>query len=154
MSPKLRSPLHCPGAITSAAGLSRRQFLQRAGHGFGGVALAQMLAADQPVPSGAARFQPHFRPRAKRCIFLFMVGGPSQMDLFDPKPVLDRLHGQPLPPSFGRINSQFLESDPLCLRTTRRWGRYGQSGMDLSDLIPGMRTRTPSPRCAPASWTV
>ncbi|MEN9677653.1 MAG: hypothetical protein RIS76_3549 [Verrucomicrobiota bacterium] len=138
MSPKPRPPLSCPGATAPSAGLSRRLFLQRAGHGFGGVALAQMLAAEQPAPGGGPRFQPHFKPRAKRCIFLFMVGGPSQMDLFDPKPVLDRLHGQPLPPSFGRINSQFLENDPLCLRTTRQWGRYGQSGMDLSDLIPGM----------------
>ena len=138
MSPEPRPPLSCPGAILPSAKLSRRQFLQRAGHGFGGLALAQMVAAEQREPGSAARFQPHFPPRAKRCIFLFMVGGPSQMDLFDPKPVLDRLHGQPLPPSFGRINSQFLENDPLCLRTTRQWGRHGQSGMDLSDLIPGM----------------
>ncbi len=60
------------------------------------------------------------------------------MDLFDPKPALNRLHGQRLPASFGTISSQFLESDPLCLGSTRRWGRYGQSGMEMSDLIPGM----------------
>ena len=57
----------------------------------------------------------HFPAKAKRCIFLFMTGGPSQMDMFDPKPLLNRLDGQPLPPSFGKIHSQFLESDPLCL---------------------------------------
>ena len=67
-----------------------------------------------------------------------MTGGPSQMDLFDPKPLLNRLDGQPLPPSFGKIHSQFLESDPLCLGSHRKWGKYGQSGMDMSDLVPHM----------------
>ena len=65
-----------------------------------------------------------------------MTGGPSQMDLFDPKPLLNRLDGQPLPPSFGKIHSQFLEADPLCLGSHRKWGKYGQSGMDMSDLVP------------------
>ena len=65
-----------------------------------------------------------------------MTGGPSQMDLFDPKPLLNRLDSQPLPPSFGKIHSQFLEDDPLCLGSHRKWGKYGQSGMDMSDLVP------------------
>ena len=65
-----------------------------------------------------------------------MTGGPSQIDLFDPKPLLNRLDGQPLPPSFGKIHSQFLESNPLCLGSHRKWGKYGQSGMDMSDLVP------------------
>ena len=65
-----------------------------------------------------------------------MTGGPSQMDLFDPKPLLSRLDGQHLPPSFGKIHSQFLENDPLCLGSHRSWGNYGQSGMDMSDLVP------------------
>ena len=65
-----------------------------------------------------------------------MTGGPSQIDLFDPKPLLNTLDGQPLPPSFGKIHSQFLESDPLCLGSHRKWGKYGQSGMDMSDLVP------------------
>ena len=65
-----------------------------------------------------------------------MTGGPSQMDLFDPKPLLNRLDSQPLPPSFGKIHSQFLEADPLCLGSHRKWGKYGQSGMDMSDLVP------------------
>ena len=78
----------------------------------------------------------HLPAKAKRCIFLFMTGGPSQMDLFDPKPLLNRLDSQPLPPSFGKIHSQFLEADPLCLGSHRKWGKYGQSGMDMSDLVP------------------
>jgi Protein of unknown function (DUF1501) len=125
----------CPGPV--AAALSRRDWLRTAGHGLGAIALAQLMA-----PSAAEgldnRRAPHFVPRAKRCIFLFMVGGPSQMDLFDPKPDLTRLHGKRLPESFGKVNSQFLESDPICLGSTRSWGRYGQSGMDMSDLIPAM----------------
>ena len=80
----------------------------------------------------------HLSARAKRCIFLFMTGGPSHIDMYDPKPVLNKLDGQPLPPSFGKISSQFLESDPLCLGTHRRFGRYGGSALDMSDLVPHM----------------
>lgn len=128
-----------PGGFESGL-LSRRDMLRRAGHGIGALALAQLLAgssravaAESGKPTGA-----HFIPKAKRCIFLFMVGGPSQMDTFDPKPALNALHGKRLPPSFGMINSQFLENDPICLGSTRTWGRYGQSGMDMSDLVPHM----------------
>lgn len=117
-----------------AAG-SRRRFLQTAGQGFGALALAHLMAGEARAPRGPAA-GPHLAPKAKRCIFLFMVGGPSQLDLFDPKPALNRLHGQRLPPSFGKVSSQFLESDPLCLGSTRQWGRYGNSGVDMSDLIP------------------
>ncbi|MBL9168395.1 MAG: DUF1501 domain-containing protein [Verrucomicrobiales bacterium] len=121
------------------AALSRRQFLTRAGHGLGAVALSHLVKAEAAsVPSAGSMPLPHFAPRAKRCIFLFMVGGPSQMELFDPKPALDRLHGQRLPASFGKIHSQFLEQDPICLGSTRGWARCGQSGMDMSDLIPHM----------------
>jgi hypothetical protein len=67
-----------------------------------------------------------------------MVGGPSHLDLFDPKPALNALHGQPLPPSFGKVVSQFVENDPICLGSNRTFGRYGQSGMEMSDLIPHM----------------
>lgn len=144
MFPKAPSTSRCPGPVETGAVLSRRRFLETAGHGFGALALAQMLtggvASAAGATSGISRtaVRTHFPPRAKRCIFLFMVGGPSQMDLFDPKPVLNSLHGKRLPPSFGTINSQFLENDPICLGTSRNWGRYGQCGMDMSDLIPHM----------------
>jgi hypothetical protein len=125
--------------LDRGAALSRRQFLTRAGHGLGAVALSHLVKAEAAsVQSAGSRPLPHFAPRAKRCIFLFMVGGPSQMELFDPKPALDRLHGQRLPASFGKIHSQFLEQDPICLGSTRSWARCGQSGMDMSDLIPHM----------------
>lgn len=136
-SPSQRSP-----ALIASRGFdgSRRQFLETAGQGFGALALGHLLGQSQ-VRAGSADIGtrspgPHFAPKAKRCIFLFMVGGPSQMDLFDPKPALNRLHGQRLPESFGKVTSQFVEEDPLCLQSTRQWGRYGQSGMDLSDLVP------------------
>jgi hypothetical protein len=134
---------NCPGpcsAVPPINPLNRREWLKRTGNGFGLLALASLLekearAADaNPLAPRAG----HFPAKAKRCIFLFMTGGPSQMDLFDPKPALAKLDGQPLPPSFGKIHSQFLENDPLCLASHRKWGRYGESGMDMSDLVPNL----------------
>jgi hypothetical protein len=133
----------CPGPFASVPA-SRRAFLRRAGNGFGMVALASLLAQDQAraergtVVNPLAASPGHFPARAKRCIFLFMTGGPSHMDLYDPKPELNKLDGQPLPPSFGKIHSQFVESDPICLGSHRKFGKYGQSGLELSDLIPQM----------------
>src|SRR5262245_23006447 len=136
----------CPGpcsALPPINPLNRRELLARTGNGFGLLALSYLLqgkaAAGEKHTAAAATSPmaakvPHHAARAKQCIFLFMTGGPSQMDLFDPKPVLGRLDGQPLPPSFGKIHSQFLENDPLCLGSHRKWGKYGQSGMDMSDL--------------------
>jgi hypothetical protein len=126
-----------------AAGWTRRRFLETAGHGFGAIALAHLLGGEALGSAGSIAATsttngPHFAPRAKRCIFLCMVGGPSQMELFDPKPELDKLHGKKLPPSFGKVTSQFVENDPICLGSTRKWGRYGKSGMEMSDLIPHM----------------
>ncbi len=125
---------------------NRREFLRTAGNGFGLLGLSYLLQRDGSafgsVPSSEknplAAKAGHFPARAKRCIFLFMTGGPSHLDLFDPKPLLNTLDGQPLPPSFGKIHSQFLESDPLCLGSHRKFAKYGQSGMDMSDLVPHM----------------
>src|SRR5690606_16496814 len=96
---------------------SRREFLRQAGGGFGLLALAGMLAdegllkaagASEHIPADRRAnpllpLQPHFPPRAKRVIYLFMHGGPSHVDLFDPKPDLIRYAGQPLPDSFGMV---------------------------------------------------
>src|SRR4051812_38421724 len=88
---------------------SRRDFLLKAGGGFGAVALSAFLQQDalraadrRDVAPGAPR-PPQFAPRAKSVIFLFMEGGPSHLDTFDPKPELTRLHGQKLPASFGPV---------------------------------------------------
>jgi hypothetical protein len=139
--PSSRQPHRCPGPMASAMLLSRRAFLQRAGGGFGLLGLSYLLQREAKVGGLAnplAAKAGHFPAKAKRCIFLFMVGGPSHIDLFDPKPALNKLHGQPLPPSFGKVHSQFVESDPICLGSTRKWGKYGQAGLEMSDLIPHM----------------
>src|SRR5919199_4234703 len=88
---------------------SRRAFLSRAGAGFGLIALAALLeeegllAGETPTLDPLAPRPPHHPPRASRVIFLFMSGGPSHLETFDPKPDLQRLHGQKLPASFGRV---------------------------------------------------
>jgi hypothetical protein len=129
----------CPGPPRLDV-TNRRQFLGRVGAGFGLLALSDLLQREARAGSvnPLAPKAGHIPARAKRCIFLFMVGGPSHIDLFDPKPELNKLDGQPLPESFGKIHSQFLEGDPLCLGSQRRWGKYGGSGMDMSDFIPHM----------------
>ena len=90
---------------------TRREFLLNAGGGFGGIALASLMANEQQAVAASgerartanplASKEMHFAPRARRVIWLFMHGGPSHVDLFDPKPELTRLAGQPLPESFG-----------------------------------------------------
>ncbi len=130
----------CPGPAPLPS--SRREFLRVMGGGFGMLGLADLLSRDSLAGDKAinplAPRPGHLPARAKRCIFLFMVGGPSHIDMFDPKPALNRLDGQPLPTSFGKIHSQFLEGDPLCLGSHRKFGKYGRSGLDMSDLIPHM----------------
>ncbi len=126
-----------------AAG-SRREFLARSGSGLGGLALAHMLAGSGLLPkaSGApgghlARKEPHHRPRAKSVIWLFMEGGPSHLDLFDPKPALERLEGQVTPPSFGLPVTSATGSHRMPLVASRRkWKRHGDSGLWVSDWYP------------------
>src|SRR4029453_8291740 len=89
----------------------RRQFLTSlSSGGLGALALRSLMASDAHVAVGAR--QPHFAPRAKRCIFLFMDGAPSQLDLFDPKPKLTELTGQQLPPSLlENVRFAFIKKD-------------------------------------------
>jgi hypothetical protein len=124
---------------------SRRDFLFRAGGGFGGLALSWLLvrdgfAAAKELPGKAANplaaKKPHFRAKAKSVIFMFMVGGPSPVDLFDPKPELQKRHGQPLPKSFGMPVSQFTKGDTPLLASTRKFKKHGKAGLDVSDLMP------------------
>jgi hypothetical protein len=129
---------------------TRRDFLCRAANGFGSLALASLLARDgrahsflapaERAPEKAANplapKPPHFAAKAKAVIFLFMVGGPSHIETFDPKPALDKLHGQKLPPSFGEIKSQFLKPGTPILRSQWQFKKYGQSGIEVSDLYP------------------
>jgi hypothetical protein len=133
-------PTHC-----SSWGLGRRDFLRQAGGGCGALALSWLLArdgiaADKLPANPLAAKKPHFAPRAKSVIFMFMVGGPSPVDLFDPKPALAKWHGKPLPPSFGMPVSQFTKGDTPLLASTRKFSKHGKSGMDMSDLMPHLAT--------------
>ncbi len=130
---------HLPPART------RRDFLVRAGGGLGAIALSWLLerngyGADKSSGNPLAAKQPHHEPRAKSVIFMFMVGGPSQVDLFDPKPELTRWHGKPLPSSFGMPVSQFTKGDTPLLASTRPFAKHGKSGLDMSDLLPNLAT--------------
>ena len=114
---------------------SRRTFLQHTGAGFGGLALAGLLQQDRLLAAGAdlRTRSPHFPPRAKAVIQLFQNGGPSQMDLFDPKPVLDKHAGQPHP---DKIDTFQLNNKNILLGTPFKFHRHGQCGMELSEVLP------------------
>jgi hypothetical protein len=79
--------------------------------------------------------------KAKSVIFLFMAGGPSHLETFDPKPLLNKLHGQPRPKEFGEAKYQFVKEDARLLGTNRRFHRYGESGIEVSDLFPHIARR-------------
>jgi hypothetical protein len=113
---------------------SRREFFTRAGSGLAGMALASLLRADDPL----APKQPDHSPRAKSIIWLFMEGGPSHVDLFDPKPKLLDLAGQPMPASFGRPITAMGTSNNTLMPSKRTFRQYGQSGIWVSDWYPNI----------------
>src|SRR5215813_3705090 len=113
---------------------TRRDFFLKCGGGLGMMALAQMLQADQ---NPLAPRKSHFPPKAKNVIFLFMEGGPSQIDLFDPKPALEKWHGTPLPPSMTKdLRLAFTKPDAAVLASPRVFKPFGQCGTEFSDWIP------------------
>ena len=125
---------------------TRRDFLTRAGAGFGALALSDLLrgtslaAALQEEGRSINRplhpRQPQLPPRARSVIFLFMEGGPSHLDLFDPKPKLNELAGKSIPPSFNRVITAMGEYDSPILASKRAWKQHGQSGIWVSDWLP------------------
>ena len=123
--------------------LSRRQMLARTGCGFGLLALADLLAAEtprEPDPTAhpyAVR-TPHHVARAKRVIFLYMPGGPSHVDLFDPKPRLIKDNGKPLP--FEKPKLERTKTGDL-LASRWKFSRHGQSGIEVSELLPRVASR-------------
>lgn len=126
-----------------AQGLGRRQFLRDSFCGFGGLALASLLhdeAASSYAAGPLTARQPPLQPRARNVIFLFMAGGPSQLETFDHKPLLNKLHGQPRPSEFGEAKYQFIKSDAKLLGTKRSFRRFGESGIEVSDLFPHIST--------------
>ena len=128
-----------------SAGIHRRCFLERSGYGIGGMALAQLLESEGMAarktmpPDPLAPRTPHFAPRAKNVIFLFMAGAPSQLDLFDPKPKLVQLHNKPVPESFlSGLDDALIRGSARVWASPRPFRQHGQSGMSFSDYLPNM----------------
>src|SRR5437870_11847626 len=122
--------------------LTRRDMLRRCANGFGAVAFAALFGS--PSPSLARRANSpmaprptHHRARARSVIFLYMDGGPSQMDTFDPKPRLDREHGQPIR---TRVEPTQFNNIGTVLKSPWRFRQYGESGIPVSDLFPHVAT--------------
>src|SRR3954465_14124980 len=120
---------------------SRREFLYKAGCGFGALAFSYLLGMDSVQAGNAvldpfAPKRPHHLPKAKSVIWLFMEGGPSHLDLFDPKPELDKLAGKPMPESFGRPMTAMGTASNTIMPSKRTFKQYGQSGIWVSDWYP------------------
>ncbi|MDE2508513.1 MAG: DUF1501 domain-containing protein, partial [Planctomycetota bacterium] len=143
---------------------TRRGFFMKAGLGFGGLAFAAMLAEDRLA--GSARGERptidpthplaprpgHIRPRARSVIFLFMEGGPSQIDLFDPKPEVTKHHGEPLPPSFGPVLTPMGVGSNALMASKRTFKQHGRSGMWVSDWYPHIATVTDEIALVRSCW--
>jgi hypothetical protein len=123
---------------------SRREMLRRAGLGFGTWALLDLLNRDDLLAgpdNPLAAKPPHFPGKAKRVIFLFMQGGPSHIDTFDPKPLLNKLHGEPLPASATEgLQLQFTKMDARVLGCPQTFRKCGQSGIEVADTYPHLQT--------------
>ncbi len=139
----------------SGDSISRRDFLVRAGAGFGTLALGALLRRDasaeqefrRPVIDPLNPFserQPHFAPKAKSVIFLYMVGGPSHVDTFDYKPELQKLDGKPVPDSLRKaveatkFANVFHGCKPELMASPFKFSQHGQNGMWVSELFPHM----------------
>jgi hypothetical protein len=125
---------------------SRREFLFRSGGGFGALALSSLLGEDGFFRKTSAASQesldplgaklPHYPGKAKSVIWVFLEGGPSHLDLFDPKPALAKLAGQPMPESFGRPITAMGTANNTIMPTQRVFQQHGQSGIWVSDWYP------------------
>src|SRR5258706_13660947 len=112
---------------------TRRDFLAKSGAGFGAMAMSSLLGLDRALAAdGSAALQPHYGARAKSVIFLFMEGGPSAIDTFDPKPLLNEMAGKPLPPSFKPVITAMGEYNAPLLASKRKWARHGKGGLWVS----------------------
>ncbi len=133
-------------AFTKLAPSARREFLARVGSGFGALALDYILRRDTLEAEAAGhvfdplqplqRRDPHLSAKAHSVIWLFMEGGPSHLDLFDPKPELERLSGTPMPASFGKVITAMGTASNTLMPSKRRFSRHGQSGHWISDWYP------------------
>jgi hypothetical protein len=126
---------------------TRRQFFRDAGYGVGTMALANLMAIEgrtaEPAPADKPLTpkRPHFPATAKNVIFIFMSGAPSQFDLYDPKPVMRRLHGQPVPESLMKdLHDDLIRGSARVMASPREFKPSGEAGMEFSDYIPNIAT--------------
>lgn len=137
----------------------RREMLLQSGTGFGALALAGMLGQSASAGESAGAPSPlmskltHHPAQAKSVIFLFMEGGPSHIDTFDPKPEIQKLAGKPLPASFGRVITAMGEFDSPVLESKRTWKQHGEGGLWVSDWLPHMATRADDLAVIRSCWT-
>jgi len=145
----------CHSHTLGTRSVSRREMLAQAGVGFGAWALLDLLKRDglpaatppEPLPGAVpalvnplAPKPPHFPARAKHVIFLFMQGGPSHIDTFDPKPLLCKRHGQPLPHSITQgLQLQFTKMDAAVLGSPQTFKKCGDSGIEIADTYPHLQ---------------
>ncbi|MFP6666030.1 MAG: DUF1501 domain-containing protein [Pirellulales bacterium] len=118
---------------------NRRQFIRRAGIGLGAAAVSSMATpASTAAPTGY-----HHQPKAKRVIFLFMAGAPSQLDLFDYKPDLEKLHGQPLPAEISkgqRVTTMTRGKKQFICASIFKFAQFGESGLYMNEILPRLST--------------
>lgn len=126
---------------------TRRNFLTTSANGIGALALASLLNEEGLLASDASAGPmlpkaPHFAPKAKNCICIYLEGAPSQIDLWDPKPKLNELHGKPLPDSMTKnVRFAFIQKETaVLLGCPRKFTKHGQSGMEFSDFLPNLAT--------------
>jgi hypothetical protein len=135
----------------AAASQSRRDFLTSSASGLGMLALASLLQDDGLLAAEARSTEatippapkpPHFGARATRCICIYLEGAPSQLDLFDPKPKLNELHGQKLPESLTKnVRFAFIQKEGArVMGSPRKFTKHGQCGMEFSDFLPNLST--------------
>ncbi len=118
---------------------SRRRFLERCAAGLGTIALSQLMAAEGRGPGG---LPPHFAAKAKNVIFLFMDGGPSHIDLYDPKPAMKKYEGRALPESMTKnLRLAFIKPTAKVVASSRTFTPHGHGGIPLSDWMPHLASR-------------
>lgn len=124
--------------------MRRREFLMQSACGLGTIGLSHLLLLEGRTAASPNPLQskgPHFPAKAKNVIFIFMAGGPSQVDLFDPKPAMGKLHGQKVPDSYlATLTDPVIKGGATVMASPRTFKKYGRSGMDFCDWLPHLGT--------------
>src|SRR5262249_37705185 len=131
---EMRQPDKTPAELLKQ--ITRRHFFEQAGFGIGAMALSSLMNEPSFAQTVRRKIQ-HYTPKAKNVIFLFMAGGPSQLDLFDPKPLLNKYDNKPIPDELVKGERfAFIKGTPLCLGSPFKFNQHGQSRAVMSELLP------------------